>query len=121
MEVLRQAYNERSEVRGQNSELKIILNSSFYILSFRLRQGYAGQAVFCFLSRHRRVNFCFGVWPKHTVNWLNGYWLNKFKNQSVKCKIEEVIQHLIFLSAEFHNFDFLFLIFNFFVLPITNV
>jgi len=52
---------------------------------------------------------------------LNGNWLNKFKNKSVKCKFKEVIQHLIFLSAEFHNFDFLFLIFDFFVLPITNV
>jgi putative component of toxin-antitoxin plasmid stabilization module len=37
-------------------------------------------------------------------NWSLRDWLNKFKNQSAKCKIKEVIQHLMSSSAGFHNF-----------------
>ena len=36
-----------------------------------------------------------------------------FKNQNAKCKIVKIIQLLKTLSAGFHNFEFLFLIFEF--------
>jgi len=38
----------------------------------------------------------------------------KEKIKNAKCRIGEVIQHLKTLSAGFRNFDFLFLIFDFF-------
>ena len=52
-----QAQNKKTDVRSQMSEI----GCQIFLFS-----------VFCVLSSV----FCFGVWPKHALNWLNGYWLN---------------------------------------------
>jgi hypothetical protein len=41
------------------------------------RVSYILFSVCCFLWSLRVENTRgFGVWPKHALNWLNGYWLN---------------------------------------------